>query len=110
MSNKMGAKDDTSTLNCDKCGAPDARNLNYAGVLCAACDAALKKICDFCSADAPNWRYPVQDFAALEGVSTSVGEWAACNLCHDLIEAGKFAELLEWSLQTLVGKRREFRE
>jgi len=47
--------------------------------------------CDFCGSDAPRWRYAAEDYTALVNettVVTSLGDWAACTPCHQLIEAG----------------------
>ena len=68
-------------------------------------------LCDFCLAPNPTWGYPAKDFVdfvAVEGndvlVSTSDGTWAACEVCHDLIEKGNQAALLSRSLDKLVGQ------
>ena len=69
-------------------------------------------ICDFCSAPNVAWRYPAQSFLAyaIAGVvGQSVGDWAACRTCHELIEAGDRRELLERSLGTLLEKNPEMR-
>lgn len=42
--------------------------------------------CDFSSDPGPTWRYPCGDFAV--PWCGSVGDWAACDACHDLIERG----------------------
>ncbi len=62
-------------------------------------------ICDFCSEPQVAWRYPVRSFLAyaVAGViGQSVGDWAACTTCHDLIEIGDRAGLSERSLRTLL--------
>ena len=62
-------------------------------------------ICDFCSEPQVAWRYPVRSFLAyaVAGViGQSVGDWAACTICHDLIETGDRAGLSERSLRTLL--------
>lgn len=67
-------------------------------------------ICDFCSAPNVAWRYPAQSFLAyaIAGVvGQSVGDWAACRTCHELIEAGDRRGLLERSLGTLLEKNPE---
>jgi len=67
-------------------------------------------ICDFCSAPHVAWRYPAKTFVAyvVEGfVGQSVGDWAACNICHALIEAGDNSALSERSLSTLLEKHPE---
>ena len=69
-------------------------------------------ICDFCSAPHVAWRYPAKTFVAyvIEGfVGQSIGDWAACNICHALIEVGDHSALLERSLRTLLEKHPEMR-
>jgi hypothetical protein len=69
-------------------------------------------ICDFCSDPNVAWRYPARTFIAyaIAGfVGQSVGDWAACNICHALIEAGDRRALLERSLSTLLEKDPEVR-
>lgn len=69
-------------------------------------------ICDFCSAPNVAWRYPAQSFVAyaIAGVvGQSVGDWAACRTCHELIEAGDRRGLLDRSLGTLLEKNPEMR-
>lgn len=61
--------------------------------------------CDFCSTPDPTWRHPARSFQAwsVENVAgASIGDWAACDECHRLIERGdregltlrSFAELM----------------
>jgi len=67
-------------------------------------------VCDFCSAPDVTWQYPARSFVAyaVNGVvGQSVGDWAACRVCHELIEAGDRQGLLERSLQTLLEKNPE---
>jgi hypothetical protein len=69
-------------------------------------------ICDFCSGPHVAWRYPAESFIAyvVAGVvGQSVGDWAACSICHNLIEAGDRRGLLERSLQTLIDKNPDMR-
>jgi hypothetical protein len=64
-------------------------------------------ICDFCSEPNVSWRYPAENFVAYvvaDVVGQSVGDWAACGICHGLIEAGDRNGLLERSLGTLLEK------
>ncbi len=66
-------------------------------------DGELK--CDFCSAPEPMWAYPAKDFIAylvLPLVGESVGAWAACEECHQLIEAGDREGLAVRSLDELI--------
>ena len=69
-------------------------------------------ICDFCSEPKVAWRYPAQSFLAyvVAGVvGQSVGDWAACRICHGLIEAGDRDGLLDRSLRTLLDKNPDMR-
>jgi hypothetical protein len=70
-------------------------------------------MCDFCSEPNVAWRYPAQNFIAYAGpsiVRRSVGDWAACSICHRLLEADDRCGLLERSSQMLLGKHPEMRE
>jgi hypothetical protein len=53
----------------------------------------IEKKCDFCDDPGPCWYYPAQSFDASPGVMGSLGEWSACETCHDLIEAGNATAL-----------------
>ena len=64
-------------------------------------------ICDFCSDPHVVWRYPAESFVAyaVAGiVGESVGDWAACRICHELIESGDHIGLLERTLGALFDK------
>lgn len=62
--------------------------------------------CDFCHSEAVQWSYPAEDFIVPMPEPLpdwgSCGPWAACATCHDLIEAGKVAELIARSVETLT--------
>ena len=69
-------------------------------------------ICDFCSEPNVVWQYPAQNFVAYavaDIVGQSVGDWAACTVCHVLIEDGDRGGLLERSLSRLLEKNPEMR-
>lgn len=69
-------------------------------------------ICDFCSEPIVAWLYPAESFVAyvVAGiVGQSVGDWAACRICHGLIQAGDRCGLLERSLRTLLDKHPDMR-
>ena len=69
-------------------------------------------ICDFCSAPAPAWRYPARTFLAYcvaNVAGESVGDWAACDACHLLIEAEDRKGLAQRSLDELILKHPEAR-
>jgi hypothetical protein len=53
----------------------------------------IQKHCDFCDDPGPCWYYPAQSFDAPSGAMGSLGEWSACETCHDLIEAGNSTAL-----------------
>ena len=59
--------------------------------------------CDFCSSTPATWNYPAQTFTTLIGglVRTSEGDWAACDPCHALIEAGDMQGLARRSADLL---------
>ncbi len=47
--------------------------------------------CDFCGARPVEWSYPARDFSMLEGTEAEIrylSAWAACEICHGLIQAG----------------------
>ncbi len=63
--------------------------------------------CDFCSAPGPVWRYPARNFVAYcapSVVGESVGDWAACDRCHVLIESDDRRGLAQRSLDELILK------
>jgi len=55
-------------------------------------------ICDFCSDKEIGWRYPADDIVELSVMWGSSGDWAACDTCHDLIEADDRKGLTERSV------------
>lgn len=62
-------------------------------------------VCDFCSAPGPGWRYPARSFVAYcapNVAGESVGDWAACDRCHVLIEADDRSGLAQRSLDELI--------
>lgn len=65
----------------------------------------MEPICDFCSEPGVVWMYPARNFIGYEGggiVGESVGGWAACRTCHDLIAADNRTGLAERSALTLL--------
>ena len=70
-------------------------------------------LCDFCSEPSVIFRYPAQSFVAYVAAGIageSVGDWAACAICHQLIQAGDWAALSERSLRTLIEKHPEMQD
>ena len=67
-------------------------------------------LCDFCSAPDPEWRHPARSFVgyvAAGVVGESVGDWAACQECHQLIVSGERVRLTERSVVTFIAKHPE---
>jgi hypothetical protein len=66
--------------------------------------------CDFCSAPCPVWRYPARSFVAYCApnlTGESVGDWAACDQCHALIESDDRRGLAQRSVDELIFKHPE---
>ena len=62
-------------------------------------------ICDFCSTQPVTWSYPARSFIAyvVGGIGgESVGSWAACEICHLLIESGDTDALADRAAETLA--------
>lgn len=69
-------------------------------------------ICDFCSWPSAVWRYPAQNFIAYATpgiIGQSVGDWAACVVCHMFIERGDHNALLERSISRLLEQHPDMR-
>jgi hypothetical protein len=58
-------------------------------------------ICDFCLAPNPPWTYPAGHVHIVghRAITDSDDPWAACDTCHDLIEAENHVELVEHMLR-----------
>ena len=70
-------------------------------------------LCDFCSAPDAGWRHPARSFIGYVApgiVGESVGDWAACAQCHELIVSNDRAGLVERSLSALLAKQPELTE
>ena len=66
--------------------------------------------CDFCSVPGPEWRYPAQSFVAYcapDVAGESVGDWAACHGCHELIVSDDRVRLTETSVLTFIARHPE---
>lgn len=61
-------------------------------------------VCDFCSQQAPVWTYPASTFTMSNEPFGSSGDWAACDGCHDLIEAALWDTLAERGAATVQGR------
>ncbi len=76
---------------------------------CTASAASNTLICDFCSEVQIRWRYPASNSVDVASsgptgvfASESIGDWAACEECHGLIEAGDHEALINRSVQKFV--------
>jgi len=75
-------------------------------------EPASGPICDFCSDPRIFASYPAKDFTAGQFTNpqgkklaaNSRGDWAACQRCTELIEAGRWTDLLERSIITFKAK------
>ncbi len=70
--------------------------------------------CDFCSARPVRWRYPAVNIDPVKSVSvpgvlmqSSMGDWAACDICHGMIEKGQWLPLAERSLAALAPSQQQ---
>lgn len=62
-------------------------------------------LCDFCSAPDPEWRHPARSFVGYVAcgiAGESVGDWAACQECHQLIVSGDRVRLTERSVVSFI--------
>lgn len=72
-------------------------------------DTEVKGVCDFCIASDPIWVYPAKSFhidiaerqepgSVHTSSYGSVGDWGACQTCHDDIEADRWDAIMERNL------------
>jgi|SRR5215467_8783855 len=64
-------------------------------------------ICDFCSGVDVTWSYDVEEFQVTEAEWGSIEGWAACDACHELIEAGRRKDLATRALREYFIKHTE---
>lgn len=62
-------------------------------------------VCDFCLSPNPTWEYPCGYVELMvpipgEGIDSSNDPWAACERCHELIEAGYYDTLVSHCADT----------
>jgi hypothetical protein len=60
--------------------------------------------CDFCREPRPAWNYPCVDYTLPDGKSRSTGAWAACEVCHGLIEADARVALARRSAASFLAR------
>lgn len=58
-------------------------------------------VCDFCTHPEPKWEYPCGPVAIVGNdlMDASDDEWAACDRCHELIEAGDPMALVQHAVK-----------
>jgi hypothetical protein len=64
----------------------------------------LVPICDFCNAPAVAHSYPCRSFSLPEFATESVTDWAVCEPCAALIEAGDRIGLAVRSVETILAR------
>ena len=99
-------------LKCDACGAYPATEATNEGTYCVVCFKNVRiLVCDFCSKTPVKWSYDCPDFEAWAGRNEedkitirgmSRGGWAACDVCHDFIEADDYESLLQRSVDVVM--------
>jgi hypothetical protein len=63
-------------------------------------------VCDFCSSPDVRWLYPAQDFEMYKHQDLhhmSRSGWAACEICHHLIEQRLFQDLNQHAMTSFPG-------
>lgn len=66
-----------------------------------------RHVCDFCGVEDPVWAYRCGDFVSDESATwtaASLGSWAACHACSDLIEADEWEALAAYCV-TMIESR-----
>jgi hypothetical protein len=113
----MGVRDDEASHICGVCGRvldwgpkvgfihnimDASEELDHIAVPVPAADAPqqVRARCDFCSGENPTWELPARDFE-FEGIagSGSIGDWAACDICADLIRKNAWTALTKRSAE-----------
>ena len=121
----MPSVSSNTLYECDGCGATyDFENLSDAAKHCPKCGAnsytqkVVVFVCDFCSAPGEEedaWTYPCASFKygiEIPGYpkGASKGEWAACQACHELIDADDYDSLLRRAVDAEIAKSPELKK
>jgi hypothetical protein len=72
--------------------------------------ADVMGVCDFCTEPDPAWIYPCESYHTMLGTKFeidgwksesygSVGDWGACDTCHNMIETGNWDAMVERNLK-----------
>ncbi len=54
----------------------------------------FKSRCDFCDQDSPQQMVLAKSFPMPDGISRSIGPWAACDTCCDLVKRERWSALI----------------
>lgn len=91
---------------CTKCGKVQMNEKGFylsghaKGNLCDDCAFKEPLICDFCSSPNPSYQYPCKTFQIPDVIPPYIfnQEWAACEICRELIEDEDYGRLLNRSM------------
>lgn len=59
-------------------------------------------VCDFCSAPGPRWTYGCLPFNYNGIPAGSDGDWGACDSCRELIDADRWGDLADRSIESML--------
>jgi hypothetical protein len=62
-------------------------------------------VCDFCSEEHPKHAVMIPEFSLGDGITQSVGGWAACDTCHTMIVESRKTDLLRRAIEASSGGR-----
>lgn len=90
-------------MECSVCKKENANSPHIEhGMLCQECFDKKPPCCDFCSSKDVRWSYNAKDFIHPFMPNTmSIGAWAACDECRELIESSHWSELAVRSIELL---------
>lgn len=95
-------------MHCDVWMQPSANSTTRLPEwACRVCGATFTRagVCDFCSDPNPVVNETARDFdVAPSGSGVSLGDWGACQECHDMITAGRWLDLEERAIKAMRAK------
>lgn len=107
-------------IRCDVCGMPLIEGDLFTVAMQLLCDNCMKTrphqlLCDFCSGADPTWTYESDPFQFLAGswdgdsdsvqvspVYESGNRWAACDPCHEIIQARSVALMVDRCMNKVI--------
>jgi hypothetical protein len=60
-----------------------------------------KFMCDFCLIESARWALPVEDYSTEVG-GENVGDWAACDVCADLLRKNDWTALTNRAIESMA--------